>query len=145
MRAVLYTDGGARGNPGPAAIGMVLLVEGKPAVKIGETIGETTNNVAEYRALIRGLEEAKKRGIAELDCRLDSELVVRQLTRVYKVRDRDLASLFVRVWNLAQGFRSIQFSSVPRSANREADRLVNTALDRAARSAAPKNHRKMIS
>lgn len=127
--AVLYTDGGARGNPGPAAIGVVLMTQGKMVVKLGEAIGTATNNVAEYRALLRGLEEAVKTGVTDLECRLDSELVVRQLNRVYKVRDRDLAPLFVRVWNLAQQFHSIRFSAVPRSENRPADRLVNAALD----------------
>lgn len=131
MKAILFTDGGARGNPGPAAIGVILRVEGGEPVAISETIGEATNNVAEYRALLRGLEEAKKIGVTELDCRLDSELVVRQLNREYKVRDRVLAALFVRVWNAAQAFRSVTFTAVPRSANRAADRLVNGALARA--------------
>lgn len=129
MKAILHSDGGARGNPGPAAIGIVLQLEGKDPVAIGERIGETTNNVAEYRALLRGLEEAKRYGVTELECRLDSELVVRQLNRVYKVRDKDLVPLFVKVWNLAQAFRSIRFLAIPRSKNREADRLVNQALD----------------
>lgn len=131
MKATLFTDGGARGNPGPAAIGAVLRVEEREPLTISETIGEATNNVAEYQALLRGLEEAKKHGVTELECRLDSELVVKQLTLVYKVRDRDLAPLFLRVWNAAQGFRSITFVAVPRSANREADRLVNAAFARA--------------
>lgn len=131
MKAVVSTDGGARGNPGPAAIGVVLQIEGKDPLHIGEAIGEATNNVAEYRALLRALQEAKTLGVTELECRLDSELVVKQLNREYKVRDKNLEALFVRVWNLAQGFRSIQFSFVPRSENREADRLVNQALKQA--------------
>lgn len=131
MKAVLHTDGGARGNPGPAAIGIVLQVEGNEPVRRAEVIGEATNNVAEYKALLRGLALAKEQGVTDLECRLDSELVVRQLNRVYKVRDRDLAPLFVRVWNAAQGFHAIRFRAVPRRENRAADRLVNEALERA--------------
>jgi len=130
-QAVLCTDGGARGNPGPAAIGVVLNIVHERPVEISDVIGETTNNVAEYRALLRGLEEARRRGVTDLECRLDSELVVKQLNRVYKVRDADLAPLFIRVWNAAQAFRHIQFRSIPREENREADRLVNAALTQA--------------
>lgn len=136
---MLYTDGGARGNPGPAAIGVVLGIDGQEPVRVGETIGEATNNVAEYRALIRGLEEAKRRGVTELECRLDSELVVKQLNRVYKVRDKGLAPLFVRAWNAAQTFHRIRFLTVPREENRLADTLVNTALDK--KSAPPREHK----
>lgn len=142
-RAVLYTDGGARGNPGPAAIGVVLEVEGQQPHRIGETIGEATNNVAEYRALIRGMEEAKRHGVTELECRLDSELVVKQLNREYKVRNNTLAPLFVRVWNAAQGFRSIRFTAVSRAANRTADRLVNDALERAGHPKQPPPFRRL--
>lgn len=131
MNAALFTDGGARGNPGPAAIGVILRIAGKRPVTVSEAIGETTNNVAEYRALLRGLELAQAHAVTELECRLDSELVVKQLHRVYKVRDKNLALLFARVWNAAQGFRSVRFIAVPRSENRAADRLVNKALDKA--------------
>lgn len=131
MKAILHTDGGARGNPGPAAIGIVIRIEGREPLHIGEALGDATNNVAEYRALLRGLQEAKSLGVTELECRLDSELVVKQLNREYKVRERTLAPLFVQVWNLAQGFRSVRFVAVPRSENREADRLVNRALAKA--------------
>lgn len=131
MKAVLYTDGGARGNPGPGAIGVVLQVEGREPLGIAELIGEVTNNVAEYRALLRGLQEARRRGVTNVECRLDSELVVKQLTAVYKVRDRNLAPLFVQVRNAAQEFTSIRFRAVARAENREADALVNAALARA--------------
>ena len=141
MKAVVYTDGGARGNPGPAAIGVVLQIEGRDPVHIGDAIGAATNNVAEYRALLRALQEAKKLGVTELECRLDSELVVKQLNHEYKVRDRDLGSLFIRVWNLAQGFRAIRFVAVPRSENREADRLVNTTLSKAGHPKKPAPYR----
>jgi ribonuclease HI len=96
----------------------------------GEYIGRTTNNQAEYRALIRGLEKAKELGATEVRCHLDSELIVRQLNREYKVRDKDLAPLFVKAWNLAQGFKRVTFVHIPRSKNRRADALVNHALDR---------------
>ena len=131
MKAVLSTDGGARGNPGPAAIGIVLEVEGAPVVRIGEAIGEATNNVAEYRAILRGLEEARRAGVTDLECRLDSELVVKQLNRDYRVKDATLAQLFVRAWNAAQAFRSVRFMVVPRAQNRVADRLVNETLTKA--------------
>ncbi|TSC73045.1 MAG: putative phosphoglycerate mutase [Parcubacteria group bacterium Gr01-1014_38] len=141
MKAVVYTDGGARGNPGPAAIGVVIQIEGKKPMRMSEAIGTTTNNVAEYRALLRALHEAKNLGVTELECRLDSELVVKQLNREYKVRNLDLAPLFIRVWNLAQGFRTIRFVAVPRSENREADRLVNTALSKAGHPKKPAPYR----
>lgn len=135
--AVLFTDGGARGNPGPAAIGMVLEIRGREPVAHAELIGEATNNVAEYQALLRGLALAKEHGITDLECRLDSELVVKQLRREYKVRDRNLAPLFLRVWNAAQGFRSIRFVAISRAENRVADRLVNDALERAGHAKKP--------
>lgn len=131
MKAVLYTDGGARGNPGPGAIGVVLKVEGREPLGIAELIGEVTNNVAEYRALLRGLQEARRRGVTNLECRLDSELVVGQLTAVYKVRNKNLAPLFVQVRNAAREFPSIRFRAVARAENREADALVNAVLARA--------------
>ncbi len=128
--ARLFTDGGARGNPGPAAIGGVLYLSGKKIESFSQFIGETTNNQAEYQALIYGLESALKHKIEELDCFLDSELVVKQLNKEYKVKDKDLAKVFVRIWNLSLKFKKIQFSHIPRSQNKEADRLVNLALDR---------------
>lgn len=134
MKGVLHTDGGARGNPGPAAIGVILESHGRTLVSLSEGIGTVTNNVAEYAALLRGLEEAQKHGVTDLECFLDSELVVRQLNREYKVRDQGLAPLFVRVWNLAQSFHAIRFRAVPRSENRGADALVNQALDQAEKS-----------
>lgn len=127
-KAILHTDGGARGNPGPAGIGAVLEFGGRKH-EFKKYIGETTNNQAEYQALVLGLEKAKNFGVEEIDCLLDSELVVKQLNREYKVKDKDLAVQFVKVWNLAQGFKKIIFKHVFREDNKEADRLVNEAID----------------
>ena len=124
----LYTDGGARGNPGPAGIGAVLTI-GEEQYVFKKYIGETTNNQAEYQALILGLDEAIKRGIKEIHCFLDSELVVKQLKREYKVKDNDLAIQFVKVWNMMQQIGKVTFTHVPRAENKIADRLVNEVLD----------------
>ncbi len=127
----LFSDGGARGNPGPAGIGAVIQdQEGKVLGEYNEYIGETTNNQAEYKALILGLEKAKEMEAEEVDCFLDSELVTKQMRREYKVKDKDLAPLFVKVWNLGMGFKKITFTHVYREQNKEADRLVNEAIDK---------------
>ena len=129
-KLIIHTDGGARNNPGPAGIGPVIYGEKKNIVKeISEYIGETTNNQAEYKAVIRALEEAKKLGADELEFYLDSELVVRQLNREYKVKNKELAPLFMKVYNLSQGFKKISFQHVIRERNKEADALVNKAID----------------
>lgn len=129
MSYKLFTDGGARGNPGPAGIGGVLYEDEKIIDSLSEYIGETTNNVAEYKALIVGLELAIKNKIDTLECFLDSELVVKQLNREYKVKNKDLAKLFLLAWNLSLKFKKINFSHVRREMNKEADALVNKALD----------------
>lgn len=126
--AIIHTDGGARGNPGPAGIGAVILI-GDTEHLLKRYIGETTNNQAEYQALIMALEEAKALGVTDADCRLDSELVVKQLNGQYKVKDADLQAQFVKVWNLKQQFKTISFSHVRREQNKLADRLVNQVLD----------------
>ena len=130
---IIYTDGGARGNPGPAGIGAVIYDEKKNRLaEVAEYIGEATNNQAEYRAVIVALTKIKELGGAEiLEFFLDSELVVKQLNREYKVKNKDLAPLFVRVYNETLGFKKVIFNHVPREMNKEADRLVNQALDRA--------------
>lgn len=136
-RYIVYADGGARGNPGPAAIGFVLQ-DGKGAIikQVGEVIGETTNNVAEYRAVIAGLKKLKaligkeKCSTAEINVRMDSELVVRQMNAEYKIREPQLVPFFVELWNLRQDFGSVTFMHVRREENRGADRMVNEALDR---------------
>ncbi|MFA6551409.1 MAG: ribonuclease HI family protein [Patescibacteria group bacterium] len=128
-KLIIHTDGGARNNPGPAGIGAVIAADGKVVKEISEYIGETTNNQAEYKAVIRALEEAKKLGADELEFYLDSELVVRQFNRIYKVRDKDLAPLFMKVYNLAQNFKKVTFKHIMRERNKEADMLVNRAID----------------
>ena len=125
----LFTDGGARGNPGPAAIGGVLYDGQKKLGEFSIYIGETTNNQAEYKAIEEGLRLAWKNNISDLKCYLDSELVVKQLNKEYRVKDKDLAKIFVKVWNLSLKFKSIKFYHIRRELNKEADKLVNNALD----------------
>lgn len=130
-KLIIFTDGGARGNPGPAGIGAVLKNEASIVVaEVSEYIGETTNNQAEYKAVIAALAAAKKLGAAELNFFLDSELVVKQLNREYKVRDKDLAPLFMKIYNAVMSFKKVTFKHVRRELNVEADKLVNEALDR---------------
>lgn len=130
-RLIIFTDGGARGNPGPAGIGVAMFEEtGKAVVATHKKyIGETTNNVAEYSAVILALEEAKKMEAEELSFFLDSELVVKQLNGEYKVKNEDLGKLFVRVYNLRHQFKKITFHHVMREQNKLADKLVNEAID----------------
>ncbi len=130
-KLIIYTDGGARNNPGPAGIGCVLYNEKKKIIKeISEYIGEATNNQAEYKACLRAMEEAKKMGAKELDFYLDSELVVKQLKREYRVKNKELAPLFMKIYNLSQQFKKVTFTHVRRELNKEADRLVNEAIDK---------------
>jgi ribonuclease HI len=131
-KLIIYSDGGARGNPGPAGAGVVIYDEkGRVVSKISKYLGKKTNNQAEYNALILGLQKAKTFGTSEIDCFLDSELLVRQLNREYRVKDPDLAPLFIKIWNLTFGFKKIKFYYVAREKNEEADKLVNEALDKA--------------
>lgn len=130
-KIIIFTDGGARGNPGPAGIGAVLYDNKKKLLtKISRYIGETTNNQAEYQALIAALKKAKELGGQELEVFLDSELVVKQLNREYKVKNKELAPLFLEVYNLSLNFSKITFTHIYRESNKEADRLVNEALDK---------------
>ena len=129
-KITIYSDGGARGNPGPAGIGAVLYdCELNIIAEISEYIGETTNNQAEYKAMLAGMEKAKALDAEELICYLDSELVVKQMKREYKVKNKDLALLFIRAYNLSQGFKSIEFVHVRREKNKVADGLANMAMD----------------
>ena len=131
MRAKLSTDGGARGNPGPAAYGYVLEAEdGTVLAAHGEAIGEATNNVAEYRALVAGLEKAVELGVDELEVVSDSELVVKQMRGEYKVKNEVLRELKEAAANVAERLRSVRYTAVRREHNELADRLVNEALDR---------------
>ena len=130
MRAKLSTDGGARGNPGRAAYGYVLETEdGAELAAHGETIGIATNNVAEYSALIAGLEKALELGVTELDVVSDSELMVKQMRGEYKVKNEALRELSVRAGRLARELGTVRYRAVRREHNELADRLVNEALD----------------
>ncbi len=131
LKFIIHSDGGARGNPGPSAIGVVLSSpEGKVVETISEYIGETTNNQAEYKAVIAGLAKAKALEADEVECILDSELVVKQLNREYKVKHPELKPLFEQARTLALGFSKVLFRHVRREENKAADKLVNEALDK---------------
>jgi ribonuclease HI len=132
-KLIMYTDGGARGNPGPAAIGVAIFDVGNthnPIKTLSLYLGETTNNQAEYKALIAGLEEAQKLGAQELVCYLDSELVVKQLTGIYKIKEAGLKDLAMDALRLKNTFMQVEFKHVPREKNKLADALVNEALDK---------------
>lgn len=129
-RAILRADGASRGNPGPAAYGFVLSdSRGVPLASEGKYLGKMTNNEAEYKGLIAGLERALALGVRDLDVRLDSELVVKHLSGAYRVRALNLLPLFQRARTLLAKFTSAKVSHVPRSQNARADALANTALD----------------
>ena len=130
MKARLSTDGGARGNPGPAAYGYVLETDDGTVLDArGEKIGVATNNVAEYRALIAGLEAALSHGVTDLDVVSDSELLVKQMRGEYKVKNAALKTLSTQAAALARGLDSVSYIAVRREHNELADRLVNEALD----------------
>ena len=147
-KIVIHTDGGARGNPGPAAIGVVISAKGGPASggeesiiwkkEYGEYIGEATNNEAEYKAVIFALKKLKQllgasgSKSAEVGVVLDSELIERQLKGEYKIKEKNLQNYFVEVWNLKSDFSSVSFRHVLRGNNTDADRIVNQVLDREA-------------
>ena len=132
MKAKLSTDGGARGNPGPAAYGYVLEAsDGTMLAAHGEPIGVATNNVAEYRALLAGLERALELGVSELEVVSDSELLVKQMRGEYKVKNAALRELWASAGDLADRFARVDFTAVRREHNELADRLVNEALDAA--------------
>lgn len=131
-KLTVYTDGGARGNPGPAAIGVVVYGGGeRPLKQVGECIGDKTNNQAEYLALLRGLQEAMALDGSELTCFLDSELVVRQLNGQYKIKEPELQKLAVEALRISNNFLRVEFKHIGRAKNQLADKLVNDALDRA--------------
>lgn len=131
-RSVVYSDGASRGNPGPAAIGAVVYDDsGRELHTVSLRIGRATNNEAEYRAAIAALEAALALGLRDVELRMDSELIVRQLDSRYKVRNPALRRLFGRVKDLQWRFASCQVKHVRREENRRADQLANEALDRA--------------
>ncbi|HCU24459.1 MAG TPA: ribonuclease H [Deltaproteobacteria bacterium] len=128
---ILYADGGARGNPGPAGAGAYLEDEsGRAVARIYKYLGETTNNVAEYSALIFGLKEAQRRSAETVAIRMDSQLVVRQVLGEYKVKEPRLQKLHQQVSALLEGFGSFRIEHIPREENQEADKLANLAIDK---------------
>jgi ribonuclease HI len=130
---VVAIDGASRGNPGAAAIGVVVLSGGTPVREIGEAIGVATNNIAEYRAFLRGLREAERMGARSVRVQSDSELLVRQLTGQYKVRSDAIAPLHREARARMRRFETVEVVHVPREENAAADALANRALDDAAR------------
>ncbi len=132
MTVRLFTDGGARGNPGPAAAAYVLEAEDGTVLDArGEAIGVATNNVAEYRALVAGLAKAVELGVDELEVVSDSELLVKQMTGEYRVKNQALVELSLEAARLARRLGRVRYTAVRREHNELADRLVNEALDAA--------------
>ena len=129
-KLIIYTDGGSRGNPGPSALGVVVGDN-----EYGEYLGVMTNNQAEYRALVFALKKAKqllgktKAKGTDVEVRMDSELIVKQMNAQYKILDEGLQLLFMEIWNLRLDFKSVMFVHVFREHNKRADRMVNQALD----------------
>ncbi len=129
-RVTVYSDGAARGNPGPAGAGVHIEdVRGRPVSEASRYLDEATNNVAEYRALILGLELARDLGASEVELRADSELVIRQMTGEDRVRDARLQQLHREAQALEQAFRRVGYVHIRRQQNRAADRLANLAID----------------
>lgn len=132
-RIVVYTDGGARNNPGPAALGVYVETLGQG---YGEYLGEKTNNEAEYAAILFALRKVKslvgkaRAKETHLDMHMDSELAVRQLNHEYKIKEERIKDIFFDIWNTMLDYGRVTFTHVPREKNKEADRLVNEALDR---------------
>jgi len=135
-KQIVYTDGGSRGNPGQAALGVAFIdATGAVMKAYGEVLGVRTNNEAEYEAIIFALKKAKqlfgkdKTKTMHIEVRMDSELAMRQLNHQYKVENANIAPLFLKVWNLMLDFESVSFVHVPREKNKDADRMVNETLD----------------
>ncbi|NTW13902.1 MAG: ribonuclease HI family protein [Candidatus Moranbacteria bacterium] len=141
-RIIMYSDGGSRGNPGPAALGVFIETLDK---RFGEFLGVKTNNEAEYAAIAAGLRKIKatigkeKAKRSHIECRMDSELACRQLNHVYKIENAKLQPLFFEVWNLMLDFGQVSFSHIPREQNAVADAEANKAMDEAKSRAAQKN------
>jgi ribonuclease HI len=131
VRLLIYTDGAARGNPGPAGAGAVLrdAASGEVVAQIAEPLGQATNNIAEWTAVELALAEALRLGATHVDLRMDSQLVARQIAGVYRVKHAGLRPIHARVMNLLSRFRGYTVGHVPRELNRDADRLSNLAID----------------
>jgi len=134
-KIIIYTDGGSRGNPGPAAVGVLFCNEKDQIIKkYSEYLGEATNNEAEYQAVIFALKKFKAlfgkklAKSSEIELRLDSELLIKQLKGEYKVLDSKIQPLFIAVWNLKIDFKKVKFKFISRNKNKAADQLVNEAL-----------------
>ena len=136
-KIIIYTDGGSRGNPGKAAIGVVFCNEKEEIIKrFGEYLGDNlTNNEAEYQAVIFALKKFKAvfgkkiAEVSEVEIRSDSELLAKQMSGIYKIEDEKIQRFFIEIWNLKIDFKGVKFKAIPREKNKEADRLVNEALD----------------
>ena len=129
-KVVLYTDGGSRGNPGPSGIGVVVLDSKKKKIKeISKYIGEATNNIAEYSALVCGLEEAATLGASDVVVFMDSELLAKQLSGEYRVKDGNIRPLFEKALGILKNFSSFEIKHIAREKNKEADKLVNKAIN----------------
>jgi ribonuclease HI len=130
MKVIVHVDGGARGNPGPAAIGVVVSdPDGTVLDEVAETIGVASNNVAEYQAVLKGVERAMALGADEIELVNDSELIARQLTGAYKVKHPAMRPLYEQAITALRPFARWQIRTVPRAQNARADALVNAALD----------------
>jgi ribonuclease HI len=131
-KITVYTDGGARNNPGPAALGVYIETLDK---EYGEYLGEKTNNEAEYAAILFGLKKVKallgkeKAKKVHVDMYMDSELAVKQLNHIYKIKEKRIQEFFIEIWNEMLDFGKVTFTHVPREKNKRADRMVNEALD----------------
>jgi ribonuclease HI len=130
VRVLIYTDGAARGNPGPAGAGAILRdADGAVLAEIAEPLGHATNNVAEWTAVLLALEEARRLGATQVDLRMDSQLVARQISGIYRVKHPDLKPIHAAVMDLLRTLDGYTVGHVPRELNREADRLSNVAID----------------
>ncbi|MFA4831380.1 MAG: ribonuclease HI family protein [Patescibacteria group bacterium] len=129
-KLMIFTDGGARGNPGPAATGVIIKDEkGQTLASYGEYLGKQTNNFAEYSAIISGLKKARELGADEVECIVDSKLVCEQLNGNWKVKEPTIQKLFVQAWNEMQKFKKVRIKHILREGNKEADAEVNRILD----------------
>ena len=130
-KIIIYADGGSRNNPGPSALGVVI-TDGKEKIlkEYSRYLGEATNNQAEYEAVIFALQKAKQLKYKNIELRIDSELIGRQLLGEYKIKDLDLQLLFIKAWNLRLDFEKMSIKIIPREQNKKADKLVNQELDK---------------